>query len=139
MSNRFIGAGNLGDAPTLKRVRVGDETRPVLELSIYFDRPVPVEEGAFEDRGGFWLNANLWGTRAEQYAPLLAKGARVRAEGALELESWEDKESGDERTAFKLNLDWLTIDPIRIRSVTFLESSRARNSGADEAEPAEEI
>lgn len=127
MSNRFIGSGNLGDAPSLKRVRVGDEQRPVLELFIYFDRRVPTGDGAFAEKGGFWLNANLWGKRAELAAPLLAKGARVRAEGELELETWDD--DGDERTAFKLNLDSLTIDPLRIQEISYKES---RGKGADE-------
>lgn len=120
MSNRFIGSGNLGDAPALKRVRVGDEQRPVLELSIYFDRRVPTGDGAFAEKGGFWLNANLWGKRAELAAPLLAKGARVRAEGELELETWDD--DGDERTAFKLNLDSITIDPLRVQEISYKES-----------------
>jgi len=120
MSNRFEGSGNLGDAPALKRVRVGDEQRPVLELSIYFDRRVPTGEGAFAEKGGFWLNANLWGKRAEIAAPLLAKGARVYAIGELELETWEDE--GEERSAFKLNLDVLTIDPLRVQQISYKES-----------------
>lgn len=127
MSNRFEGGGNLGDAPSLKRVRVGDEQRPVLELSIYFDRRVPTGEGAFAEKGGFWLNANLWGKRAEIAAPLLAKGARVYAIGELELETWDD--DGRERTAFKLNLDLLTIDPLRVQEIIFKES---RGKGGEE-------
>lgn len=120
MSNRFEGNGNLGDAPALKRVRVGDEQRPVLELSIYFDRRVPTGDGAFAEKGGFWLNANLWGKRAEIAAPLLAKGARVHAIGELELETWDD--DGEERSAFKLNLDALTIDPLRVQEISYKES-----------------
>jgi single-strand DNA-binding protein len=120
MSNRFEGGGNLGDAPALKRVRVGDEQRPVLELSIYFDRRVPTGEGAFAEKGGFWLNANLWGKRAEQAAPLLSKGARVYAIGELELETWDDE--GTERSAFRLNLDQVFIDPLRVLEVKYRES-----------------
>ena len=120
MSNRFEGSGNLGDAPALKRVRVGDEQRPVLELSIYFDRRVPTGDGAFTEKGGFWLNAILWGKRAEIAAPLLAKGARIHAIGELELETWED--DGEQRTAFKLNLDSLTIDPLRVQQISYKES-----------------
>ncbi|MDE0855609.1 MAG: single-stranded DNA-binding protein [Nevskia sp.] len=120
MSNRFEGSGNLGDAPALKRVRVGDEQRPVLELSIYFDRRVPAGEGAFVEKGGFWLNCNLWGKRAEQAAPLLTKGARVYAIGDLELETWEDE--GTERSAFRLNLDQVLIDPLRVVDIKYRES-----------------
>ncbi len=130
MSNRFEGNGNLGDAPALKRVRVGDEQRPVLELSIYFDRRVPTGEGAFTEKGGFWLNANLWGKRAEIAAPLLAKGARVHAIGELELETWDDE--GEERSAFKLNLDALTIDPLRVQEISYKES-RGKSGDEDSA------
>ena len=130
MSNQFKGYGNLGDAPALKRVRVGDEQRPVLELSIYFDRRVPTGDGAFAEKGGFWLNCNLWGKRAEIAAPLLAKGARVYAEGELELETWDD--DGTERSAFRLNLDFVGIDPLRVVEVKYKES----RGKASEEEPA---
>lgn len=132
MSNDFQGAGNLGDAPTLKRAMVAGEPQPVLELSIYFDRPVPIENGAFEDRGGFWLSAEIWGKRAEQAATVLAKGARVRVGGTLVQDTWTDKDTEEERSAFKLKLDWIAIDPMRIEQVKFKESSRARQSTADE-------
>lgn len=134
MSNVFQGAGNLGDAPTLKRATVAGEPQPVLELSIYFDRPVPIEDGAFEDRGGFWLQAEIWGKRAEQAAAVLAKGARVRAEGTLVQDSWTDRDTDEERSAFKLKLDWIAIDPMRIEQVRFKESSRARDAAAEDAE-----
>jgi len=136
MSNVFQGAGNLGDAPTLKRATVAGEPQPVLELSIYFDRPVPIEDGAFEDRGGFWLQAEIWGKRAEQAAPMLAKGARVRVEGTLVQESWTDKDTDEERSAFKLRLDWIALDPMRIEQVRFKESARARETAAEDGEGA---
>jgi single-strand DNA-binding protein len=136
MSNVFQGAGNLGDAPTLKRATVNGEQQPVLELSIYFDRPVPNDKDEFEDKGGFWLVAELWGKRAERAAALLAKGARVRIEGTLVQDSWVDKESQEERIKFKLKLDWIALDPIRIESVKFKESSRARREAANEADAA---
>jgi len=135
MSNVFRGAGNLGDAPTLKRAMVAGEAQPVLELSIYFDRPVPVEDGVFEDRGGFWLAAEIWGKRAEQAAVLLAKGARVRVEGTLVQDSWNDKDTEEERWAFKLKLDWLALDPLRIEQVKFKESTRARTAPSDDDQP----
>lgn len=130
MSNVFQGAGNLGDAPSLKRAMVAGEPQPVLELSIYFDRPVPIENGAFEDRGGFWLAAELWGKRAEQAAAVLAKGARVRAEGTLVQNTWTDKDTEEVRTAFKLKLDWIAIDPMRVEQVRFKESARSRQTDA---------
>jgi single-strand DNA-binding protein len=82
------------------------------------------------------LVAELWGKRAERAAALLAKGARVRVEGTLVQDSWVDKESQEERIKFKLKLDWIALDPIRIDSVRFKESSRARREAANEADAA---
>lgn len=139
MSNCFCGAGNLGDAPTLKRVSVsGNDSEPVLEMSIYFDRPVPGDkEGEWKDKGGFWLNAELWGSRAEIAARHLSKGARVRAEGQLVQERWEARDSGEEKTGFRLKLDWIALDMIRIDRVTFkpkssLDTKEPAHAGATE-------
>jgi single-strand DNA-binding protein len=123
MSNVFAGGGNLGDSPALKRVRVGSDTRSVLEMSVYFDRPVPVGDGKFEDKGGFWLRVNLWDKRAEVAAQLLQKGARIRTEGELTYATWADKDTQAPRSAFVLRADWIALDPIRVAEVTFKESS----------------
>lgn len=136
MSNLYHGAGNLGDTPSLKRAMVAGAPQPVLEMSIYFDRPVPTDEGDYEDRGGFWLRAELWGKRAEQAATLLAKGARVRVAGTLVQDSWTDKETDEERSAFKLKLDWIALDPLRIEHVKFKESSRPHAPPDEAAETA---
>ena len=133
MSNSFSGAGNLGDTPTLKRPVVDGEQRSVLEMSIYFDRPVPVEGGKFEDRGGFWLRADIWDKAAEQAATLLAKGARVRVEGALVQETWTKKDGEEPGKALKLKLQWIALDLVRVEQVRFKESNRARASASPEA------
>lgn len=114
--NRFNGVGNLGDRPKLKSVQVGDEVRDVLDLRIYFDRPVPDGDGSFADKGGFWLNANLWGNRAKPLSDLLDKGMRVRVEGTLIQETWEDRE-GEERSGMKLDLDALALELVRVASI----------------------
>lgn len=129
--NRFNGVGNLGDRPKLKSVPVGDEVRDVLDLRIYFDRPVPDGDGSFADKGGFWLNANLWGNRAKPLSDLLDKGMRVRVEGTLIQETWEDRE-GEERTGMKLDVDALALELVRVASIEM----RAREANA-QSEPEE--
>jgi len=117
MANRFEGRGNLAAAPELKQVEVDGEQRAVAELRIYFDRSVPDGDGCFEDRGGFWLTANLWGERAEQVASLLPKGARVHVTGTLVRDTWTDKDSGEERSAFELVADHVSLDLGRVENV----------------------
>lgn len=135
MSNTFAGAGNLGETPSLKQVTVDGEAKSKLELSIYFDRPVPVDGGSFEDKGGFWLRAEIWDKAAEQVAPLLTKGARVRVEGGLVQESWKKKDSEETDSALKLKLFWIALDLARIQEVQFKKSTRARAGSTPEESP----
>ena len=123
MTTKFIGKGNLGDAPTLKQVEVKGEKRPVAELRVYFDRLVSDGDDGFVDKGGFWLNVNYWGTRGEKTAKLLCKGARVRVEGTLVEHKWDDKESGEERTRFELIADDITLDLGRVESFVLQKKS----------------
>lgn len=110
--------------------------RDVLELRIYFDRPVPDGEGSYTDKGGFWLNANLWGNRAKPLSELLDKGMRVRAEGTLIQETWEDRE-GEERISMRLDLDAVTLELVRVASIEMRQrdSSAATESEASAVTP----
>ncbi len=129
MATRFIGKGNLGDAPTLKQVEVQGEKRPVAELRVYFDRLVSDGEDGFMDKGGFWLNVNYWGSRGENAARLLCKGARIRVEGTLVEHTWEDKDSGEERSRIELIADDITLDLGRVESFTLRPKSENKADG----------
>jgi single-strand DNA-binding protein len=129
MANEFRGRGNLGQDPELRNVEVEGEARQVCALRIYFDRQVPNGE-EFEDRGGFWLDADLWGPRAEDAARVLRKGMRLYVEGSLAQHTWKDKETGGDRARLTLRADYLALDLGRLESVVL----RARS--ADLFEPA---
>lgn len=112
MSNRFEAEGNLGNQPELRSVTVDGQQRDVLDFSIYVDRRVRDGEGGFRDKGGFWLNGSLWGGRARPTLDAVKKGMRVRVAGELRMESWADRETGEERSGLKLDAEYLAIDPI---------------------------
>jgi len=118
MSNEFRGVGNLGAAPTLKTgIEVDGEPRSVANMRIFFDRPVKTDDG-FEDKGGFWLDVDLWGKRAERAAKLLPKGARVVATGSLEMQTWSDKESGlEEQSKLVLHANRVSLDLSRVDKI----------------------
>ncbi len=119
MSNTFHGRGNLGDNPSLKYVPVaGGAQRAVCELRVYFDRQVPDGNGGFVDRGGFWADVAYWGDRGEQAARLLAKGMRVRVEGSMLQEHWQDKDSGEDRYKMAVVADHIDLDLMRLEAVT---------------------
>lgn len=132
MATRFSGEGNLGQHPELQYVN--DPNNPdvkqrVVNLRVYFDNSVPVSNAdgttEFEDKGGFWLDVNVWGARAVKCAELLRKGARLSAEGVLQNQVWEDKESGEQRSKLCLRARRIALPLSRLEKVTF--SSRKRN------------
>ena len=125
MSNHFAGRGNLGADPELKHVEIDGEPRAVVELRIYFDRPVPDGDGGFTDKGGFWLPVNLWGPKAETIAKLLRKGARVRVEGTLVQDTWDDRETGEPASRIEVQADSIDLDLARVEAITF----RAKGDG----------
>jgi single-strand DNA-binding protein len=136
--NEFRGRGNLGATPELRCIEDGAEGRNVLPLRIYFDRLVPTREGqsgGFEDRGGFWLNASVWGRRAETLQPLLAKGMRVYVEGTLVQRAWQSRETGEDRVGMELEVDYLAIDPSRIARIDVRERGVNGEDGAPAPDP----
>jgi single-strand DNA-binding protein len=138
MSNYFSGFGNVGTAPTLRRVPVGGEQRPVADLRVYFDRRVPKGEGQFEDEGGFWLTVSVWGARAETVTRLIEKGVRIYVEGTLRQESWQDKDTGADRSELRLTADAIALDLLCVESVQYRKRSGGSDGGGDPAGPADE-
>jgi single-strand DNA-binding protein len=126
MSNEFRGTGNIGQAPTLRTVKVHGEDRSVVDLRVYFDRRIPMKDGSYDDDGGFWLTVSVWGSRADNAFKLFSKGMRIEVVGALRLETWEN--DNEVRTEFRLTADKVSIDPICLDSVIL----RKRTGTADE-------
>jgi single-strand DNA-binding protein len=126
MSNEFKGTGNLGDTPSLKQVKVNGEDRAVAEMRVFFDEYGRDAQGEIQQTGGFWMTCSVWDRRAESAAKLLRKGARVRVEGRLREETWQDKASGAERSEIRLAVDDVFLALSRIESVDFKERAEAR-------------
>ena len=119
MSCKFIGKGNLGNAPVLKRPNVDGEPSTMVEMYVYFDRLVPVGND-FEDRGGFWLNVEYWSDdRAERVAKLLSRGCRIHVEGSLALNTWEGEEGTESKLILKAKD--ITVDLARVESIVFAQ------------------
>lgn len=133
MPNHVIATGNLGDAPTLKHVPIAGDTRIVAEMRIFVDEYRRNEGGDYEQVGGFWANCSIWGSRAEHAAKLLRKGARVRVEGTLSIQTWIDKETDEEKSAIHINADDVFLSLARIESVEFRPPQQ--RDGASEFPP----
>ncbi len=55
-----------------------------------------------------WLNANLWGKRAETLAPMLLKGTKVGIVGELTNRPYKDK-NGNEKFSLEVRVSDLTL------------------------------
>jgi len=49
-----------------------------------------------------FIEVTLWGRQAETAGKYLSKGRQAYIEGRLQLDSWEDKQSGQKRTKLKV-------------------------------------
>jgi single-strand DNA-binding protein len=66
-----------------------------------FDR----QSGEWKDGDPLFMNCTGFRDIAEHIAESLTKGARVIVTGRLRLSRWEDKETGDKRSAYGLDVD----------------------------------
>ena len=127
MANEFTGNGNLAEQPSIKYATVGGEQRPVCEMRVFFDEyKRDKQTGELEQSGGFWLSVSAWGELAERCAELLKRGTRIHVVGNLKREVWADKNTGEEREAFRLVASEVYLALGRLESVTF----RARQEQA---------
>ena len=131
MSNEFRGTGNVADAPVVKTVMVGDDERKVTDLRVFFDEYRSDGRGGFEQKGGFWLDVNVWGERrATEVAQHVKRGARVHVVGRLVESRWTTNEGGEERRALYLDADELYLSLARVAAVTLKPKREAQSSVA---------
>jgi single-strand DNA-binding protein len=63
------------------------------------------QSGQWKDGDPLFLNCTAWQGLAENIAESLTKGTRVVVTGRLKLSRWQDKESGEKRSAYGLDVD----------------------------------
>src|SRR5487761_725183 len=129
MSTHFLGEGNIGSAPEYREFPNGnDEPRRLLRLNVYFDNPVPLKDGNYDDRGGYWAPVELWHGQAEHWSALYQKGMRVLVEGRTVRDEWEDADGP--RVTFKIEARRIAILPYRLESVTLTTKPSAPTDAA---------
>lgn len=85
---KTIIVGNLGDAPSMRYTPGGDA---VANFS------VAVNEKYGDKEYVTWFKVVAWRKLAETCNQYLAKGRQVLVEGRVEVESWNDKNTGEAR------------------------------------------
>ena len=122
--NRVTLMGNLTRNPELRTTKTGTT---VTELGIALNRVWNGENGQRQEETTF-VDVTVWGRNAENAAQYLQKGRSVLIEGRLQLETWQDKQSGQERSKLKVVAD----------SIQFLHSNQEPASSVSPA-PAESV
>ncbi len=133
MQNLFIGKGNLGGSPSLKRLQGDNGEFEVASMRVMFGRYGQNDEGEVEQIGGFWREVEIYGNKARACAELLRKGARVLVIGE-EREFMARDEQGNEVMVLKVVADDVSLQLTRVKSITFQEP--AKRSGATQAQDA---
>lgn len=73
----------------------------IASFAVAINRVWKNAEGEKQEEVSF-INCTAFGTRGENIEKFFRKGNEILVEGYLKQESWEDKESGDKRSAMKV-------------------------------------
>lgn len=116
--NRVTLVGNLTRQPELRKTKNGSA---VTDLGIALNRVWTGDNGQRQEETTF-VDVTVWGRAAENAAQYLQKGRSVLVEGRLQMETWQDKQSGQERSKLRVVAD----------TVQFLGSSHESGPSDDD-------
>jgi single-strand DNA-binding protein len=96
--NKVMLIGNVTRDPEIKYTPQG---RAVTDLGIAVNRTYTPEGGERREETTY-VDITLWGRTAETAAEYCKKGRSVYIEGRLQLDTWEDKASGQKRSKLRV-------------------------------------
>jgi len=96
--NKVILIGNLTRDPEIKYTPKGTA---VAELGLAVNRVFTPEGGERREETTF-IDVTLWGRQAEVANEYAKKGQPLYVEGRLQMDTWEDKQSGQKRSKLKV-------------------------------------
>lgn len=97
--NRVILIGNLTRDPEVKYTTGGTA---VTEIGLAVNRVFNDRTTNERKEETTFVDVTLWGRTAELAGEYLAKGRPVMIEGRLQLDTWEDKQSGQKRSKLRV-------------------------------------
>ena len=97
--NKVILVGNLTRDPQVKRTPGG---QAVTELGLAVNRTWFDKQSNSRREETTFVDVTLWGRDAEVAGEYLSKGRPVLIEGRLQLDQWEDKQSGQKRSKLRV-------------------------------------
>jgi single-strand DNA-binding protein len=96
--NKVILLGNLTRDP---EVRYTPKGSAVADLGVAVNRQYTLDNGEKREEVTF-IDVTFWGRTAEVAGEYLKKGRPVFIEGRLQLDTWDDKQSGQKRSKLKV-------------------------------------
>ncbi|GAA5123149.1 single-stranded DNA-binding protein [Luteolibacter yonseiensis] len=96
--NKVMLIGNLTRDPELRHTPKGTA---VAELGLAINRVWNNDQGQKQEETTF-VDVTLWGRQAELAQQYLGKGRSVYIEGRLQLDTWDDKETGKKRSKLRI-------------------------------------
>jgi single-strand DNA-binding protein len=96
--NRVLLIGNLTRDPELRYTPKGTA---VTEIGLAVNRIFSGEDGEKKEETTF-VDVTLWARQAEIAGQYLKKGRPVFIEGRLQLDSWDDKQTGQKRSRLRV-------------------------------------
>ena len=109
--NRYAFIGNLTKAPELKLKPAGEKQALCL-LNVAINRTSRDERGEKIVHTTYINDVEVWGNPGEACAHYLTQGSLVLVEGRVEVDQWQDRQSGAKRTRLKVvaeNVQFLHI------------------------------
>ena len=139
--NKVILIGNLTRDP---EVRYTPKGTAVTDIGLAVNRVSSSEGGERREETTF-VDVTLWGRTAEVAGEYLKKGRPVYIEGRLQMDSWDDKTTGQKRTKLKVvgeSLQFLgsrdgggsSSAPQQRSESNFTESNNQNSGGNDGAQ-----
>ncbi len=96
--NKVMLIGNLTRDPELRRTAKGTA---VTEVGLAMNRFFTAESGEKREETTF-VDVTLWGRQAELAHQYLRKGRPIYIEGRLQLDTWDDKQTGQKRSRLRV-------------------------------------
>lgn len=97
--NKVILLGNLTRDPEVKYTTGGTA---VAEIGLAVNRTWWDKQANQKKEETTFVDVTLWGRQAEVAGEYLAKGRSVLIEGRLQLDSWDDRETGKKRSKLRV-------------------------------------
>ncbi|MCA9109443.1 MAG: single-stranded DNA-binding protein [Planctomycetaceae bacterium] len=104
--NKVILVGNLTRDPEVRYIPSG---MAVAEIGLAVNRSWFDKQSNSRKEETTFVDITLWGRTAEIAGEYLSKGRSVLIEGHLKMDTWQDKESGKNRSKLKVVGDQMTM------------------------------